>query len=192
MTVGIELQLLDRVGDPAFAEAFPGQAGDRPRAEHRPHRQLERAGVGAGDDADAVGVGKLEHLAHQVDAMLQPLLAERAAVRAAESVGEELVGAPARRLGAGAGREIRPRRKRRLGRQSFKLSSQRARAALGRRGPPPALADCTATRNANRANVLCCSAQRLDFVSVSSRFGPASKRFTALSRRLVPPSGTEG
>ena len=80
----VELQLLDRIGHPAFAEALPGEAGDRPGAEHRPHRHFERAGVGPGDDADAVSVGQLEHLAHQVDAELQPLLAEAAAMRPAE------------------------------------------------------------------------------------------------------------
>lgn len=56
---GIELQLLDRVGHPALTEAFPGERGDGAGAEHGPHRHLERAGVGAGDDADAVGVGEL-------------------------------------------------------------------------------------------------------------------------------------
>ena len=54
-----DLELLDRVGHPAFAEAFPGEGGDRPSAKHRPHGHLERAGVGRGNDADAMRAGKL-------------------------------------------------------------------------------------------------------------------------------------
>ena len=75
---------LTDVGHPAFAEALPGEHGDRPRAEHRPHRHLDRAGVGAGDDADQVAVGDAQHLAGQLDRVAEPRLAELRAVRAAE------------------------------------------------------------------------------------------------------------
>ncbi len=107
-------------------------------------------------------VGQFEALAHQVDAELQPLFAQRAAMRAAENSGIDLIGAPARRLGAGTGREMRARRAqfglgpvrgrtgwwRGLGHK--KLSSQRARAALGRRGPPQALAGNFEERNGGK------------------------------------------
>jgi hypothetical protein len=53
----LQLQLLHRVGHPALAEAFPGEAGDRAGAEHGPHRQLEGAGIRARDDADAAEPG---------------------------------------------------------------------------------------------------------------------------------------
>ena len=106
----VQFELLDRVGDPSFAEAFPSQGGHPTLAEHGPHGHLERAGVAAGNDADPVRLGKPKQFAHQVDAILKPRLAERAAVRAAQDFGVELVGGPARRLGAGAGREIRPGR----------------------------------------------------------------------------------
>ena len=85
--VGVELELLDRVGHPALAEALPGQHGDRPRAEHRPHRHFERAGVGRRDDADPVVVGQPQQLAHQLDRFGEPRLAEPSAVRAAERLG---------------------------------------------------------------------------------------------------------
>ena len=105
-----ELELLDRIGHPAFAEALPRERGDAARAEHRPHRHLDRAGIRAGNDADAVRIGDLEHLARQIDRALEARLADLGAMRTAKRSGGELVGGPARRLGAGAGREKRPRR----------------------------------------------------------------------------------
>ena len=65
--------------------------------------------------------------------ILEARLAKRRAVRPAKDADVELCGVPSGRLGAGAGREIRTRRTRQ--RLNHKLSSQRARAALGRRGP---------------------------------------------------------
>ena len=50
----LQLQLLDHVGDPALAEAFPGQHVDAAGAQQRPHRHLDGAGVGRRHDADAV------------------------------------------------------------------------------------------------------------------------------------------
>ena len=100
---GIELELFDRIGHPAFAEAFPSEQRGRTGAEHRPHRHLDRAGIRAGNDADAVRGRHLQHLARQVDRILQPALAELAAMRAAERSDGELFRCPARRLRAGAG-----------------------------------------------------------------------------------------
>ena len=53
----VELQLLDHVGHPALAEAFPGEQGDRARPEQAPQGHLDRAGIGGGHDADAVAGG---------------------------------------------------------------------------------------------------------------------------------------
>ena len=146
--VASSLSCLTDVGHPAFAEALPGEHRHRPGAEHGPHRHLDRAGVGGGNDADAVAWRDAQHMPGQVDRMRQPRLAELRAVRAAERADGELRRRPARRLGAGTGREIGAcgagfgfftARKRagagRLNHRHFSLSSQRARAALGRRGP---------------------------------------------------------
>ena len=98
-----ELELLDHVGDPALAEAFPGQHVDAARAEQRPQRHLDRAGIGGRHDADAVVGRHLQHFAGEVDGALQARLAELGAVRAAEGGIFESVERPAGALGAGAG-----------------------------------------------------------------------------------------
>ena len=98
-----DVELVGDVLDPFLPEAFPAHRGDGARAEHRPHRHLERAGIRAGDDSDPMAVGQFEHLAHQRDAVCQSRLVMRAAMRPAETVEVELVGAPAGRLGAGPG-----------------------------------------------------------------------------------------
>jgi hypothetical protein len=55
----IELELLDRIGHPAFAEALPGERRDG-RAPSIVHIAISNAPVSEpGDDADAVGVGQL-------------------------------------------------------------------------------------------------------------------------------------
>src|ERR1700753_3558070 len=46
-----------------------------------------------------------QHFAHQVDAVLQPRLADLGAVRAAQRFGGEFLGGISGRLGAGTGRE---------------------------------------------------------------------------------------
>eukprot|EP01136_Pigoraptor_vietnamica_P033668 Opistho-1_new@96758 len=137
----IELELLRGVGDPALAEALPSERRHGAGAEHRPHRHFKGAGVAARNDADAVRVGKLQHLAHQVDAVLQTRLADLRTMRAAERFGVQFFRGPDRRLGAGSGRKIRARRAqyRRRHFSHYSLSLQRARAALGPRGPAPRL-----------------------------------------------------
>ncbi len=103
----LELELFFDVGDPAFAERFPSQHGHRPGAEQRPQRQFNGAGVGGRHDSDAVIGGDLEHLAGQIDGALELRLADLGSVRARKNgVGEGLQ-APARALGAGAGRKVR-------------------------------------------------------------------------------------
>src|SRR3546814_7477576 len=72
---------------------------------------------------------------------LEARLADLRAMRAAEAVGGDFGGVPARRLGTGTGRKIGARRAQ-LWRRHFthhSLSLQRARAALGPRGPAPRL-----------------------------------------------------
>ena len=73
---GVELELLGSIGDPAFAEAFPGDGRNRTGAEHRPHRQFIGAGIAGRHDADAVRVGDAEQLAGKIDGVLQARLAE--------------------------------------------------------------------------------------------------------------------
>lgn len=81
---GVQFQLLDRVGDPAFAKAFPGQHLDRAFAQHRPHRHLDGAGVRGRHDADAVIVRHAQNLARQIDRLGQLRLADSGAMRAAQ------------------------------------------------------------------------------------------------------------
>ena len=62
-----ELQLLDGIGHPAFAEAFPSQQVDGSRAQQAPHRHFHGAGVGGGHDPDAVIGGHTQHGAGQIN-----------------------------------------------------------------------------------------------------------------------------
>ena len=148
----IELQLLDRVGHPAFAEAFPRQRRHR-RARRasstspfRTRRCRIRGRCRCGGVSGSSSISRIRSMQ-----ACRRCLPSAAAMRPAEHARIELVGAPARRLGAGAGREIRPRGTASagvgVGHSSFSLSSQRARAALGRRGPPPAVGSKASPRN---------------------------------------------
>ena len=58
-----ELELLHHIGDPAGAETFPGDHVDAARAEQRPQRHLDGAGVGGRHDADPVVGRHLEDFA---------------------------------------------------------------------------------------------------------------------------------
>src|SRR3546814_4691728 len=80
-------------------------------------------------------VWHLQDFAGEIDRALQPGLADLGAVRAAKRFRRQPVGRPAGGFRAGTGRKERTRRTR--GRQisHLRLSSQRARAALGQRGP---------------------------------------------------------
>ncbi len=79
----LELQFLDDVADPAFAEGFPGDRGDRPRAQQRPQRHFDRAGIGGRHDADPVTGGDFKHFACQLDRELELGLADFRAMRTA-------------------------------------------------------------------------------------------------------------
>ena len=80
----LELELLDDVGHPAFAEAFPGENVDAARAEQRPERHLDGASVGSRRNPDAVVGGNAEHFTGEVDRELELGFAELGAMRAAE------------------------------------------------------------------------------------------------------------
>src|SRR5690606_19877319 len=107
----LDLQLLRDVGDPALAEAFPGEEIDAARAEEIPERHLDRARVGRGHDRDAPLGGKAEDPARALEHLLEPRLACLGAVRAADERVLERGKAPLGVLGAGSGRErggVRP------------------------------------------------------------------------------------
>src|SRR5579872_1811577 len=98
----LQLQLVTNVDHPVAREALPGGDLDRQRAEHRPHRHLDRAGVRGRHDADEEVVRHLEHLARAVDRLLEPALADLGAVRAAERRGLQVFQPPAWVLDGGS------------------------------------------------------------------------------------------
>ena len=101
----LELELLDDVGHPSVAKAFPRKNIDASRAEKRPERHLDGAGVGAWGDPDAVIGGNAEHFAGEVDRELELGFARLCAMRTAERRFTQDCGGPAGALGAWAGRE---------------------------------------------------------------------------------------
>ena len=110
----LELELLDDVGDPALAEAFPGQHVDAARAEQRPQGHFDRAGVGPRRDADAVIARDAEHFARQVDRELELGFGELGAMRASQRrVSEELSGSSRGALRMGRKRNTRSQGERR-------------------------------------------------------------------------------
>ncbi len=137
----LELELLGDVGDPALAEAFPGEHVDAARAEQGPQRHLDRAGVGRRHDADAIAGRHLQDFTGEVDGALELGLARLGAVRAADQRVLEDLEVPARALGAGPGRKkrhTRPQcRLRRHGALPFQIDAPRwggvARCGIGRR-----------------------------------------------------------
>ncbi len=135
----LELQFLDDVADPALAEGFPGDRGDGPRAEQRPQRHFDRAGIGGRHDADPVIGGHFKHFARQLDRELELGLADLRAMRTAERCVFEILGVPAGALGTGAGRKMRHVRPRSGLRCSHDLSFQIVSLPLGGGVPPRAI-----------------------------------------------------
>ena len=137
--LGLEFQLLDRVGDPVFAETFPGKDIDLARAQQRPHRHFHRAGVRCRDNADAIVGGNAEQQPRPLDGVLQLGFAGFGAVGPSHQRALEGFRGPARALGAGTGRKKRPRGTH--SRVSYFRhtvhSFQNDSASLGRRGPQP-------------------------------------------------------
>jgi hypothetical protein len=89
--LGVQLQLLDHIRDPARAEAFPGEHRAGPRAQHRPHGHFDGARVGGRDDPDAVVRRDAEDVARRLDRGLQLGLADGRSVRAAKRRASKLV-----------------------------------------------------------------------------------------------------
>jgi hypothetical protein len=99
----LELELLDHVGDPALAEAFPGQHVDRPGAQQRPQSHLDGTGIGRRHDADAIVGGNAQERARSIDRLDDLLLGRLGSVRPPDGGIFEKFGRPARTLGAGSG-----------------------------------------------------------------------------------------
>lgn len=78
-----ELQLLD-VGDPPLAEILPGEHIDAARAQQRPHRNLDRPGIGAGDNTDPPLGGNSEDRTRALDHFDEPGQTDARAVGAAD------------------------------------------------------------------------------------------------------------
>ena len=126
----LELELLDDVGHPSVAKAFPGENIDASRAEKRPQRHLDGAGVGARRYPDAVIGGNAEHFAGEVDREFELGFADLRAMRTAERRVTESCGGPAGALCAWAGRKAgvcgaNARRCRRHDAPSFQMEASR-------------------------------------------------------------------
>ncbi len=134
----LELQLLDDVGDPAGAEAFPGEHVDAALAEQRPERHFDGAGIGSRNDADAVIRRHFQNFAGKIDGLLQLRLADLRAVRAAEGRIGKRIERPTGALRAGARRKMGILRTHvRLCGLRHVLSFQIDSLSLGRGVPPP-------------------------------------------------------
>ena len=98
-----QLQLLGDVLNPGLAENFPTQHVDAARAEQRPHRHFNRAGVGGGDKRELVILRHTEDGFRFVDDFHDALDADARAVRAPDQRAFQCIERPAGALGAGAG-----------------------------------------------------------------------------------------
>ncbi len=100
-----ELELLHDVGCPALGEALEGQHVDAARAEQRPQRHLDRAGIGGRHDAE---------------------LPVRRACRAVRASGRSpRRGAPSARRRGGCGRAARPTAHRASSRDAWRRGRRR-------------------------------------------------------------------
>ena len=104
---GVELELLDHIGDPALAKAFPGQHFHRAGAQEAPQRHFHRAGIRGGDDADAVIRRHIQNFTGEVDGLFQLGLANSGAMRAPKGGISEHIKGEAGDLRAGARRKAR-------------------------------------------------------------------------------------
>lgn len=101
----VELQLLDDIGRPGFGKAFKGEDIHRAGAEEGPDGQLDRAGVGAGDDTEFPIGRHAEDGAGTIDHLGKAGLGEGCAMTTAERSAIEGFERPARPLGARPGGE---------------------------------------------------------------------------------------
>ncbi len=102
----LELELLDDIGNPAGAEAFPGDHINAALAEQRPERHLDGTGVGSRHDADAVIRRHFQNFAGEIDRLLQLGLADFRAVRTAKGRIGKSFERPTRTFRAGARRKM--------------------------------------------------------------------------------------
>ena len=185
----LQLQFLDDVADPALAEGFPGERGDGPRAEQRPQRHFDRAGIGRRHDADAVIRRHFQHFTRQVDRKLQLGLADLRAMRTAESCVLEILGVPAGALGAGAGGEMRHGRPRSGLRYGHLLPFQIVSLPLGGGVPPRSLRESLLTVKElcglSRAIDRNCSADSSGSADCTESNSAASTTSFAALRRLA-------
>src|SRR3546814_15126524 len=77
----VELQLLDGIRDPAFAEAFPCDHSDRLDTQHGPHRPYDSNGIRTRQTANAMRIRPATHFTGGVDGDLKAILAQLARVR---------------------------------------------------------------------------------------------------------------
>ena len=80
----VELELLDHIGDPARAEAFPSHHSDRARAKQAPHRHFHSARVGCRNNTDMVIHRDAEQLTRFFDGSFQLVFANSGTVGAAQ------------------------------------------------------------------------------------------------------------
>jgi hypothetical protein len=145
-----QTQLLEHIGDPAGAETLPCQHFHRPRAQQRPHRHLDRAGVRGRHDADAIAVGHAKDFARAVDGGLQPRLAQGGAVRAPQNVAAQPGRIESGVFLAGARGETRIGRPRGRDRMIGHAILPDKRPSLGRGVPPPRIGGVPGWRNGGR------------------------------------------
>ena len=82
--LGIELQLLYRIGDPARAKGFPSQHFHLARPQKRPHRHFHCPRIRGGHDPDPVVMWDVQNCTCAVNCSFQPLLAYGRTVTAAQ------------------------------------------------------------------------------------------------------------
>ena len=108
----VDLELFQRIGDPAGAEAFPCQHFNMPLAEHSPHGHLIGTGVGRRHDGDFVVGRYAQNFARRLDRFQQLGFAGCGAVASAQGRVRQLCQIKCGGFGAWAGRKTRIRRPR--------------------------------------------------------------------------------
>ncbi|MNS82080.1 hypothetical protein D3C72_1158150 [compost metagenome] len=87
----LQLKLLDDVGNPASAEAFPGEHVNAAFAQQRPERHFNSAGVGCGNNADTIIGRNIKNFTGEINGLLQLGFANLGAMRATERcIGESI------------------------------------------------------------------------------------------------------
>jgi hypothetical protein len=98
----VQLQLLDHIGDPAFAKAFPSQHFNRTGPQQRPHCHFDGPGIRPRHNADAIVGRHVQDGTGQVDRFFQLGLADGGAVRPPQRRIAQHIEGITGNLGAGA------------------------------------------------------------------------------------------